>query len=129
MHARHEYMNTLRTRYCQTQNRQEKSRILDEYCANTGQNRKYAIRKIRPGVLLGKKEWKKRKPLYDGQVVAALAQVWQIFDYPCGGRLKPLLLCEVDRLQAFGELPIPAAVADQLKRMAPATICKRSSKC
>jgi len=125
MHTRNEYMNTLRTRYCQTQNRQEKSRILDQYCANTGQNHKYAIRKIRPGGLLGKKERKKRKPLYDGQVVAALARVWQIFDYSCGGGLKPLLLCDVDRLRAFGELPIPAAVADQLKRMAPATIDRR----
>lgn len=48
MHTRHVYMNTLRTRYCQPRHRQGKSRILDEYCANTGQNRKYAIRKIRP---------------------------------------------------------------------------------
>ena len=96
MHARNEYMDTLpgafnlpraimlRQRYLHAASRPEKSRILDEYCANTGQNRKYAIRKIRPGVLPGKKERKKRKPLYDGQVVAALACVWEIFDYPCG---------------------------------------------
>jgi hypothetical protein len=125
MHARNEYMNTLRTRYCQTRHRQEKSRILDEYCANTGQNRKYAIRKIRPNGLQGKKARKKRKPLYDGAVIASLAQVWQIFDHPCGQRLKPLLVCEVDRLRAFGELPISAAIADQLKRMAPATIDRK----
>ena len=125
MHSRNEYMETLRTRYRQTQNRQEKSQILDEYCANTGQSRKYAIRKIRPGSRVGKKERKKRKPLYDGAVIAALAQVWEIFDHPCGGRLRPLLLQEVDRLRAFGELPIPDAVADQLKRMAPATIDRR----
>jgi len=125
MHARNEYMDTLRQRYLHTENRPEKSRILDEYCANTGQNRKYAIRKICPGSSLGKKPRKKRKPLYEGQVVAALAQVWEIFDYPCGGRLKPLLVCEVDRLRAFGELLIPDAVAAQLKRIAPATIDRK----
>lgn len=125
MHARNEYMDTLRQRYLHAGSRPEKSRILDEYCANTGQNRKYAIRKIHPGSSLGTKQRKKRKPLYDGQVVAALAQAWEIFDYPCGGRLKPLLVCEVDRLRAFGELLIPDAVAAQLKRIAPATIDRK----
>lgn len=115
----------LRQRYLHAASRPEKSRILDEYCANTGQNRKYAIRKIRPGVLLGKKERKKRKALCESAVIAALACVWQIFDYPCGQRLKPLLLCEVDRQRDFVDPPIPAAVADQLKRMAPATIDHR----
>jgi len=50
-------------------------------------------------------------------VVAALAHLREIFDYPCGGRLKPLLVQEVDRLRAFGELPVPDAVTTQLKRM------------
>jgi hypothetical protein len=38
----------LRKRYLCVARRQEKSRILDRYCANTGQNRKYTTRKIRP---------------------------------------------------------------------------------
>ena len=38
----------LRKRYLCVARRQEKSRILDQYCANTGQNRKYTTRKIRP---------------------------------------------------------------------------------
>ncbi|MBE3087516.1 MAG: hypothetical protein IMZ71_00055 [Chloroflexi bacterium] len=49
--------------------------------------------------------------------MAAPAHPWEIFDYPCGGRPKSLLIQEVNRLRAFGELPIPNAVATQLKRM------------
>jgi hypothetical protein len=37
-------------------------------------------------------------------VKAALARVWEVFDYPCGQRLKPLLEAEVDRLRELGEL-------------------------
>ena len=47
-HAGSEYMNAMRKRYLCVASRQEKSRILDQYCANTGQNRKYTTRKIRP---------------------------------------------------------------------------------
>jgi hypothetical protein len=125
MHARNEYLDTLRGRYFRATSRREKSQILDEYCQNTHQNRKYVIRQIRPGCLVGKKGRKKRKPRYDGAVVAALAQVWAIFDYPCGQRLKPLLVQEVDRLRAFGELLVPDPVATNLKSMAPATIDRK----
>jgi len=52
------------------------------------------------------KQRKKRKETYDGQVKAALVKVWEIFDCPCGQRLKPILEVEVDRLRAFGELTI-----------------------
>ena len=70
--------------------KKEKSQILDEYCHNTGQSRKYIIRKIHRADLRPKQK-KKRKETYDGQVKAALAKIWDIFNYPCGQRLKPLL--------------------------------------
>ena len=44
---------------------------------------------------------KKRKQPYDGQVTAALAKVWEIFDCPCGQRLKPVLEIELDRFCVF----------------------------
>jgi len=37
------------------------------------------------------KQRKKRKETYGGQVRAALAEMWEIFDYPCGERPKPIL--------------------------------------
>ena len=46
MHARREYRRVVRDRYWKARTKKEKSQILDEYCANTGQARKYAIRKL-----------------------------------------------------------------------------------
>ena len=51
------------------------------------------------GVDLRPKQRKKRKQIYDGQVTAALATVWEIFDCPCGQSLKPILEVELDRLR------------------------------
>ena len=45
--VRMEYQKVLRERYWKARGRREKSRILDEYCSNTGQSRKYAIRRLR----------------------------------------------------------------------------------
>lgn len=121
MHARNEYLKTLRKVYMKA-GKKNKGQILDEYCRNTGQNRKYIIWKI----------WnenmpkpRKRKAFYDGKTIEALAKTWEIFDYPCGQRLKPLLKTEVDRLRKFGELQISEEVANKLKEISSATIDRK----
>ena len=68
---------------------------------------------------------RKRKEGYDGQVRAPLAKVWEIFDYPCGQRLKPLLEAEVDRLREFGEVNIQDDVALKLRKISSATIDRK----
>jgi len=82
MHSRNEYLKELQQRYFQTRSRKEKSCILDEYCRNTRQNRKHAISKINSSLSIVPRRTKKRKEIYDGYVKAALAKVWEIFDYP-----------------------------------------------
>ena len=76
MQARKEYRGIVRERYWKARSKKEKSRILDEYCANTRHARKYAIRKLRAKEDLDQKPKKRKKPVYDGQVTAALAKVW-----------------------------------------------------
>ena len=98
MHSRNEYLKELQGRYFMATSRKEKSSILDEYCRNTHQNRKYVISKINSCFSSTPRRRKKRKQIYDGYVKAALAKVWEIFDYPCGQRLAPLLKTEVSRL-------------------------------
>ena len=122
MEARNQYLKTLPEQYWKAKSRKEKSMILDEYCKNTGQNRKYVIRKINSPYLSSPKKKKTRKTTYDGQVKAALVIVWDIFDHPCGQRLAPLLKTEVDRLREWGELVISDEVAEKLKRISPKTI-------
>lgn len=121
--ARHQYMDTLREQYLRA-SKQEKGRILDEYCRNTGQERKYVSKKFRYKVKL-KKEGETRKPRkeeYDGPVKAALVRMWEIFDTPCGQRLKPLLRDETERMRKLGELTCSDEAAKKLQRMAASTI-------
>lgn len=124
MHSRNEYLKVLRESYFKAKTRKEKSQFLDEYCRNSGQSRKYAITRIH-GADLRPKQRKKRKETYDGQVIAALAKIWGIFDCPCGQRLKPLLKTEVDRLRALGEIAIGDEVALKLGMMSSATIDRK----
>ncbi len=125
MQSRNQYLKVLRERYMKARAKKEKTQILDEYCRNTGQARKYIIRKIQPVVDLRPKPRRKRKQTYDGQVTAALAKVWEIFDCPCGQRLKPILEVEVAKLMDQDELRVSDEVALKLKRMSSATIDRK----
>lgn len=124
MHSRNEYLKVIKERYFRAKTKREKSQILNEYCCNIGQSRKHVIRKIRKADFRLRQR-KKRKETYDGQVKAALARIWEIFDHPCGQRLKPLLEVEVDRLRELGEIEISEEVALKLKMISPATIDRK----
>jgi len=122
MNARNQYLKVLQEKYFMAKSRKEKSAILNEYCKNTGQNRKYVIRKIRSPISLQVKRRGGKKVIYDGHVKAALAKIWEIFDYPCGQRLAPLLKTEVDRLRQQEEIFISDEIAEKLKKISPRTI-------
>ena len=123
MHTRNEYLKALADTYMKA-TRKDKGRILDEYCRNTKQNRKYVTRKIwRCSYLIPKK--KTRSSVYPSHVIDALAIVWKIFDCPCGQRLFPLLKIEVERLRRFKELLISDDTADKLKKISSATIDRK----
>ena len=125
MHSKNQYLKRLQERYFMTRSKKERSSILDEYCRNTHQNRKYVIRKINSSFPSEPKRRKKRKVIYDGYVRAALAKIWEIFDYPCGQRLAPLLKAEVKRLRQLEEILIPNEVAEKLEAISPATIDRK----
>ena len=124
MHSRNEYLKVIKESYFKAKTKKEKTALLDEYCRNTGQSRKYVIWKIHRTTLKPKQR-KKRKEKYDGQVRAVLAEIWEIFDYPCGQRLKPLLEVEIDRLVKLGEIKTSDEVISKLKMMSPATIDRK----
>jgi len=124
MDARRQYLKVLQERYFMAKSRKDKSSILDEYSRNTHQNRKYAIRRIR-SFSSAPRERRKRKQTYDGYVRTALAKLWEIFDYPCGQRLAPLLKTEVSRLRQLEEIFISNEVAKKLARISPATIDRK----
>jgi DNA-binding sugar fermentation-stimulating protein len=123
--AKKQYMETLREKYFKA-NKKGKSKILDEYCENTGENRKYAIKKFNYKVKIkDKKDYQKRKTKYNGEVITRLVELWKIFDYPCGQRLKPAIKTELQRLRDFKEIKCSDIIAKQLLEISSATIDRR----
>ena len=121
MRSREQYLKALLGRYLRARKR-GKSALLDEYCRNTDMARKSVLRKISS---LSKRDGsprKPRRPVYGRLVRMALETLWEIFDRPCGQRLKPLVEEEVVRLRALGELKVDEKTARQLRRVSPATI-------
>jgi hypothetical protein len=74
--------------------RQEKGKILEEFCRVCGYNRKYAIRKL-SGLPPGRKPRVRRRgvrgPHYGSQVISILRGVWEAAGYPWSVRLKAMV--------------------------------------
>ena len=121
MTSRKQYLQTVMERYLKARKR-IKGSILDEFCRNTGQNRKYVIRKIKVLASTEPRPPRSRAAHYGQETARALETVWRIFDYPCGQRLKPLIETELDRLMKLRELKISALAAAKLRTISPATI-------
>ena len=89
--GRWEYLQAIYERYRKA-GRKDKKAILSEFCANTGYNRKYAIR-----LLNGPQPEERRRPSrprgvsYTQQTVQVLTAVWDAAGYPWSVRLKALL--------------------------------------
>ncbi len=89
--SKRDMVRVVRPRY-QKATREQKTRILDEFCATTGYHRKYAIGLLnsderKPGA--GRR--RKRKPKYSAKTIKALTKIWKAAGYPCSARLKALL--------------------------------------
>jgi hypothetical protein len=89
--TRWEYLREIHPRY-RNACREEKGRILDEFCKVTGYNRKYAIRVLGgPPPERRAPRRRGRKPSYGDKAVSILAAVWAAAGYPWSVRLKALL--------------------------------------
>jgi hypothetical protein len=110
MQAKHQLTLSVLPRYLKA-DKEAKKRILDEYCANTGYHRKYAIRKLKEYQLTHGIRWKKpgkhkrkRERVYDMRVEAALAALWNAYDRICAERIHPNIGEMVRKLRACGIL-------------------------
>ena len=85
-------MRMYRKRYRKA-DKARRSRLLDEFCRQTGYHRKYAIALLRkpadtpaPGSTL-----RRRGPTYSAAALRVLAQIWKAAGYPWSQRLKAML--------------------------------------
>ena len=119
--SKRELLEAIRPRYLKA-NKSGKTKMLDEFVATTGYHRKYAIRllKNRPAPKGRKK--KGRRKVYQGEVVQALIQVWEICGRICSKRLHPFLPEIVTVLERHEELQISPDTKALLLRMSRSTI-------
>ncbi len=122
MHSREQYLAALREEYLRA-NKKQKTRLLNEARKRTRLNRKVLIRKLAHSpAATDKPKRRARARTYGVELCTPLIQVWELFDFPCGQRLAPILREQTERMRAAGGLKCSAQVAELLQEISPKTI-------
>lgn len=100
----------------------EKRRILDEFVAASGYNRKYALNLLNhPPVMKTDNKPRHRERHYKEAVKEALVAVWKAANCICSKRLVPFLPEFVGAMERFGHLSISDEAREQLLSMSSST--------
>lgn len=126
--SRAEYLNQIKVRY-QNSTKQEKTKILDEFCTVCDYNRKYAIQLLNATPDKNPKRPSRRgaKRQYDHPVILeVLIYLWKNTNLPCSKRLKAIIptwlpFCE----QQF---PMTDELREKLSNISAATIDRLMQK-
>ncbi len=125
MSSRKEYAETVAGRYLKAENRKEKTKILDEFCATLRCHRKHGIRKLSGLNFHDPPSGRNRGKGYSAETDAVLIEIWQTYGCVCAERLHPFLSEAISKLEQFGHLALNAAVREELLRMSRASIGRR----
>jgi hypothetical protein len=98
-----------------------KSELLEEAVKRTRLHRKVVLRKLRHPQTLVTAPRRPHPRRYDAPVQRALAELWKLFDDPCGQRLAPLLREQVPRVRQRQQWSCSPEVADKLVTLSPKT--------
>ncbi len=124
--SKHELATALQRRYW-TATREDKGRMLDEFCATTGYHRKYAVRLLRQGPPKKRPRIQKLgRPLtYSQEVVTALQVAAEATGWICGKRLVAALPDLIPALEREHALTVSPLVRQSLLTLSAATIDRR----
>jgi hypothetical protein len=105
-------------------NKTLKTKILDEFTANAGYSRKYAIKLLNgpPSSPVPQRQRKKRERVYAVCLLKALELIWDTLDCICSKRLQKAIPDMIDKLQSHGYLHLSSQDQQLLKRMSSSTI-------
>ncbi len=118
--GRRQYLRQMQKRYHKAK-RPEKSRLLDEMQAVTGQHRKHLTRLMNSS-LDRQRRRRERGQTYGPAVRAAIATIAASLDWICAERLQPQLVWMADHLERHGELALTSAVRVQLSTVSVSTV-------
>ena len=119
--SKRELLDAIRPRYLRAK-KAGKELMLDEFCAATHYHRKYAIRLLRHGPKPRGLKKTGRKKIYQGTVVEALIQIWEICGRICSRRLQPFLPEIIRVLEQHQELSLSTEDKLLLLRMSRSSI-------
>ncbi|NOH02750.1 MAG: hypothetical protein HND47_12695 [Chloroflexi bacterium] len=122
--SKRELVETVRPRYLKA-SKPEKQKILDEFICATGYHRKYAIRVLKNQKQVQnhlKRKTKTYKPVYAGEVVQVLEQIWEIYGQICSKRLQPFLPEALRTLERCQEIELSKDTKDLLLKISSASM-------
>lgn len=121
--SKKQYLKALQKEYLKA-SRDGKKSLLTEAEKRTGLSRNHITSKLSP-----KTNWDKKRRAattrsreYGSDLIIHLVTLWDIFDSPCGQRLKPLIRDELARLRNLSEILVSDEQAQKLLKMCPRTI-------
>lgn len=122
-YTRRELLEALNYRYLKA-TKKDKTRILDEFAAVTGYNRKYAVRLLggKTQVRSGKAKPDQGRRIYNEAVKEALIIAWETSDRICSKRLKAILPDLVDAMERHGHIKLDLEVRNRLFLISAAKI-------
>lgn len=123
---RRKYLRAMQKRY-RGARRGEKSWLLDEMEAVTGQHRKSLIRQMR-GELERKPRRRQRGPRYGAEVAYVVGVIAESLDWVCAERLTPNLVWMAKHLSAHGELEVTGEVMEKLGSISSSTVRRLLSR-
>ena len=124
-----ELVKKVKERYLKV-NKETKTKILNELCENTELNRNYLIQILSAKIDLDyiNPINRKRREKYDGYVIAKLKEIWEIFDYPRGQNLVPMLPEYIEVLEKFKEINFSSEIKERLLTISSSTADRRSRR-
>lgn len=126
--SRNEYLQTIRPRY-RSASKDDKKRILDEFCLTCGYHRKYAIRILNSNKPVNSRDNLSRrgkKKIYENSMITTvLTDIWKMTNLPCSKRLKEILPLW---LPFYDKHPLDQDTYYKLLSISPATIDRIMAK-
>ena len=120
---RRQYLKSVHKRY-RGADRRGRARILNEFCEDSGYNRKYAIRLLSgPPPDPGPRKRRPRGTSYGKRVIQILIAIWTAAGYPWSLRLRALLPLWLPKLR--GRLGITPALEAQILKISARQIDRR----
>jgi hypothetical protein len=110
MYTKHELAKEILKRYLNA-TKKEKKHILDEFCANTKYERKYAIAKLKKLQMTPRykesvagKHTRRRERVYDGHVEVVIEQIYKALGGIGSRRIHPLIRTVLEKGIQFGHI-------------------------